>query len=49
MKMVDVKIHTDALLHTKDNGELVFVTIGKYKHTICVACGIVSSEEVKQR
>jgi hypothetical protein len=43
--MVDVKIHTDALKHTECGGWIVFVTVGRYKHSICDHCGKITKTE----
>jgi hypothetical protein len=47
MKMTDIKIHTDALLHTKCNGEIVHITVGSYKHNICANCGKVTETKLE--
>lgn len=44
--MVDIKIHTDALIHKKDAGEIVHITIGQYKHNICSICGYVETYKI---
>ena len=49
--MTDILIQTDNLIHNcltigSPNGELVFVTIGKFKHCICKNCGKVTTKKV---
>ncbi len=42
---MEITIKTDALLHKTCGGEIIFITIGNYNHSICTWCGKQTSKE----